>query len=179
MKGLRTALIGCVALAGMSVPAWALDGEVTVVGRSGPGLVMPMHQPTPSYELIQISTIHRDVVGVIIHDDAVRPDLVQLQMGNQPIYIDPYQKYGRSTGGIDEGHSILRAQRVHLAQHDEHAYVIRRGETEYVSGRTMITPRAILLRPDLMERRDMQKDRPVAPAPKAPKAKRGPVASAK
>lgn len=180
MFGFRTALMGCIALGGMAMTASAADGPVTVVGRAAPGLVVPMHRPAPSHKLIQISTMNRHVVGVMVQDDAVHPELVQLQMGNQPIYIDPDQFYGRRTGGIDDGHSIMRAQRAYKAINaQDHAYVIRRGELEPMLDRAMIMPRAILLRPDYMERRDGQQPMTPVPTPRTPKVKPGPVASAK
>ena len=180
MFGFRAALIGCIAMGGMAMTASAADGPVTVVGRAAPGLVVPMHRQASSHTLIQISTMHRHVVGVMVQDDAVHPELVQLQMGNQPIYIDPDQNFGRITGGIDDGHSIMRAQRAyHALSGSDHAYVIRRGELEPMLDRAMVTPRAILLRPDYMQRRDGQRPMTPAPMPRTPKVKRGPVASVK
>jgi hypothetical protein len=143
-------------------------------------LTVPLHQPAPSHRLIQISTMHRHVVGLMVQEDVVAPELIQLQMGNQPIFVDPDRNYGRDTGGIDDSHSIMRAQRVYkgLTAQDT-AYVIRRGELAPMRERTMIVPRAILLRPDYMDRRVPQEPMTPAPKPIQPQVKRGPVASAK
>ncbi len=179
MLGFRATLISCIALGGMAMTASAADGPVTVVGRAAPGLVVPMHRAPSSHKLIQISTMNRHMVGVMVQDDPTHPELVQLQMGNIPIHIDPDQIYGRRTGGIDDGHMIMRAQRAYKAMNArDYAYVIRRGDLEPMAERAMITPRAILIRPDYMQRRDMPQPMIPAPAPKAPKVKRGPVASA-
>ena len=180
MLGFRATLIGCIALGGMAMTASAADGPVTVVGRAAPGLVVPMHRPPSSHKLIQVSTMNRHMVGVMVQDDPVHPELVQLQMGNIPIYIDPDQFYGRRTGGIDDGHMIIRAQRAYKAMNaQDHAYVIRRGGLYPMADRATITPRAILIRPDYMQRRDGQRPVTPAPVPKTPKVDRGPVASAK
>ncbi len=173
--------MGCIAIGGMTMAVSANDGAVTVIGRAGPGLIVPM-QSTPSrHRLVQISTMNRHMVGVMAHSDSVSPGLVQMQMGNIPIYIDPDQNFGRRTGGIDDNHSIMRAQRTYDAlTGPDHAYVIRRGTLDPMANRPMITPRAILLRPDYMQHRDGQQPMTPAPAPRAPhKVKRGPVASAK
>ena len=181
MLGFRTALISCIALGGMTLPALAADGPVTVVGRAAPGLVMPVHAKAPSNRLVQINSFHRDAVGVIVKDDAMSPELVQLQMGQTPIYIDPDHDYIRREGGLDQGHSIMRAMRAHRAMNaQDTAYVIRREAMQPVVQDSMIMPRAILIRPDYMERREnitpMQPE--AVPVPKAPKVKSGPVALA-
>ncbi len=173
-------MISCIALGGMTLPALAADGPVTVVGRAAPGLVMPMHAPAPSHRLVQIHSFHRDAVGVMMDDDA-NHGLVHLQMSQTPIYIDPDNDYIRREGGLDQGHSILRAQRAYKAMTaQDTAYVIRRESMQPVMQPSAITPRAILIRPDYMERRDNVKPmRPeVVPVPKAPKVKSGPVALA-
>jgi len=170
--------MGLVALGGLTASAVASDAPVSVIGHAGPGLVVPMHQASPRHKLIQISTMHRHVVGVMVQEDVVYPELVQLQMGNQPIFIDPDRKYGRTTGGIDDGHSIMRAQRAYHAMNAGHAYVIRRGEPS-MSEHGTIMPRAILLRPDYLERRTPPQAPEAAPTPLIPEVKRGPVARAK
>jgi hypothetical protein len=179
--GFRTALIGCIALGGMVITASASDDvRVAVVGRPAPGLVVPVQTPTPGHRLTQISTMNRHMVGVMEHEDAVLPGLVQLQMGNIPIYVDPDQNFGRRTGGIDDGHMIMRAQRAYDAPDvPDHAYVIRRGALEPMPQRNTIMPRAILIRPDYMQRRDGQRPMTPTPAPRTPKVDPGPVASAK
>lgn len=163
----------------MTLPAMAENGSVTVIGRAEPGLVVPMHRATPEYELIQISTMHRHAMGLIMQDDVTEQGLAQLQMGNQPIFINPDRKYIRRTGGIDSGHSIMRAQRTYkaLTAHDT-AYVIRRGELTPAPERAMIVPRAILIRPDFMQRRELQQPMDPAPVPLKSKVEQGPVASA-
>lgn len=174
-------MISCIALGGMAIPALAADGPVTVVGRAAPGLVVPMHAPAPSHRLVQINAFHRDAVGVIVDDDAMHPELVHLQMGQTPIHIDPDNDYILREGGLDQGHSILRAQRAYKAMNaQDTAYVIRREAMQPVMQPSAITPRAILIRPDYMERRENVKPmRPeVVPVPKAPKVKSGPVAVA-
>ncbi len=180
MFGFRATLIGCIALGGITISASAADGPVTVVGRAAPGLVMPMHRAPSSHKLIQVSTMNRHMVGVMVQDNPVHPELVQLQMGNIPIHVDPDQFYGRRTGGIDDGHMIMRAQRAYKAMNaNDHAYVIRRDALEPTMDRHMIVPRAILIRPDYMQRRDGMQPMTPAPAPKSPtKVKRGTVASA-
>ncbi len=171
--------MGSIALGGMAMTASAADGQVTVVGRAAPGLVVPMHRAPSSHKLIQVSTMNRHMVGVMVQKDPVHPELVQLQMGNIPIHVDPDQFHGRRTGGIDDGHMIMRAQRAYKAMNaQDHAYVIRRGSLTPMLERAMITPRAILIRPDYMQRRDGQQPMTPVPAPKTPKVKRGPVASA-
>lgn len=180
MNGLRAAMIGFVALGGLAVSAQASDGSARVIGRAGPGLVVPMQRAAPSYELVQISTMHRHAVGVLVERDPIHPELVRLRMGNQSIYIDPDRKYGRNTGGIDEGHSIMRAQRAYHAMYAQNAYVIRSGAIQRDYARPMITPRAILLRPDLFKQRDGQQEVKPAPTPRrAPQTPRRPVAIAK
>lgn len=176
MLRFRELMISCIALAGLALPAMA--GEVSVIGRPGPGLVTPRHQARPAYELIQISTMHRDAVGLKTQVDMPAPEVIQLQMGNLPIFVDPDRHYGRATGGIDDGHSILRAQRAYKAMtaHDT-AYVIRR-DLQPVRESQTIVPRAILLRPDYMQRRTPQNPGP-APVPMTPKIEKGPVALAK
>lgn len=174
-------MVSCIALGGLALPALAADGPVTVVGRAAPGLVMPMHAPAPSHRLVQIYSFHRDAVGVRVQDDAMYPELVQLQMNNVPIHIDPDNDYIRREGGMDQGHSIMRAQRAYKAMNaQDTAYVIRREGLEPMMDHSVITPRAILIRPDYLQRRDGQQPvQPEAvPVPKAPKVKRGPVASA-
>lgn len=181
MTGFRVSIISCIALGATALPVLAGSGPVMVVGRAAPGLTVPMHQAAPSHRLIQISTMHRHVVGIMNQEDVVAPEVIQLQMGNQPIFVDPDRDYNRNTGGIDSGHSIMRAQRAYKAMTaQDTAYVIRRGEMMPVRERMMIMPHAILLRPDYMERRAPQNQQPMAPAPKPlqPKVKRGPVASA-
>lgn len=173
--------MGCIALGGMALPGLAADGPVTVVGRAAPGLVMPMHAKAPSHRLVQINSFHRDAVGVMVKDDAMQPELVQLQMGQTPIYIDPDNDYIRREGGLDQGHSIMRAQRAHKAMNaQDTAYVIRREAMQPVMQPSAITPRAILIRPDYMERREnVNPMQPQAvPVPKAPNVKSGPVALA-
>ncbi len=163
----------------MSLPVLAADGPVMVIGRAAPGMTVPMHQAAPSHRLIQISTMHRHAVGLMMQEHGVAPEVIQLQMGNQPIFVDPDRDYNRNTGGIDSGHSIMRAQRAYKAlTAQDTAYVIRRGEMMPMRERMTIMPHAILLRPDYMQRRDPQQ--PMAPAPKPiqPKVQRGPVASA-
>lgn len=178
MMRFRVSVISCVALGAMSLPVLAADGPVMVVGRAAPGLTVPMHQASPSHKLIQISTMHRHVVGLMVQEDVVAPEVIQLQMGNQPIFVDPDRNYGRDTGGIDAGHSIMRAQRAYKAMTARGTHVIRRDNAYTEVEREMIMPRAILLRPDYMERRDMQQPIEPAPVPATPKVKAGPVALA-
>jgi hypothetical protein len=179
MLGSRTALIGCIALGAMAMTASAENGPVTVVGRAAPGLVVPMHRAPSSHKLIQISTMNRHAMGVMVNEDTAYPDRVQLRIGQQNVYIDPDQTFGRRTGGIDDGHSIMRAQRAHNAMNaHKHAYVIRRDALEPTMDRAMIMPSAILIRPDYMQRREGLQPKMPAPTPNAPKVKRGPVASA-
>ena len=138
-----------------------------------------MHREAPAYRLIQISNMHRESVGLMMRDDVVEPEVIHLQMGGQPIYVDPDREYNRQTGGIDSGHSILQAQRVYKAlTAQDTAYVIRRGELAPLQERVEIKPRAILLRPDYMQRRTPQKPNELAPVPMKPKVEKGPVASA-
>lgn len=180
MFGFKTVLMSLVALGAMTVSASASDSPVMVIGRAAPGLTVPMHQAAPRHKLIQISTMHRHVVGIMVRDDVVAPDVIHLQMGMQPIYLDPDRNYRRDIGGgIDAGHSIMRAQRAYHAINAEHAYVIRRGELKPISNIGTIMPRAILLRPDYLERRTPQPAPEAAPKPFTPQVKRGPVAMAK
>jgi len=179
MYGFRYALMGLIALGGTTISATASDAPVMVIGSAGPGLVVPMHQAAPSHRLIQISTMHRHVVGVMVQEDVVAPEVVQLQMGNQPIFVDPDRNYGRTTGGIDDGHTIMRAQRAYHAMNKGNAYVIRRVEMQPMADHSMIMPRAILMRPDYLERRAPQSAPEAAPKPLTPEVKRGPVAIAK
>ncbi len=173
----REVVISCLALGGLALPALA-GGEVSVIGRAEPGLVVPMHQDRPAHELIQISTVRRDVVGLKTQHDMPEPEVIQLQMGNQPIFVDPDRNYGRTTGGIDDGHSIMRAQRAYKAMTaQDTAYVIRR-DLQVKPQRKMIMPRAILLRPDYMQRRAPQAPQAPAPMPLTPKVDKGPVALA-
>lgn len=175
----RDVCISCIALTAMALPTLAADGPVTVIGRAEPGLVVPMHRAAPAHELIQISTMHRHAVGLMVQEDVVAPELAQLQMGNQPIFVDPDRNYNRRTGGIDSGHSIMRAQRAYKAMTGRNtAYVIRRGELAPTTERRTIEPRAILIRPDFMQRRAPQQPIEPAPAPMTPEVKQGPVASA-
>jgi len=174
----REVVISCLALGGLALPALA-DGQVSVIGRAEPGLVVPMHQSRPAHELIQISTVRRDVVGLMTQHDMPAPEVIQLQMGNQPIFVDPDRHYGRTTGGIDDGHSIMRAQRAYKAMTArDTAYVIRRDLTP-APERKMIVPRAIILRPDYMQRRAPQAPLAPVPVPMTPKVEKGPVALAK
>ena len=173
-------MISCIALGGMALPGLAADGPVTVVGRAAPGLVMPMHAKAPSHRLVQINSFHRDAVGVIVKDDAMH-GRVHLQMGQTPIYIDPDMDFIRREGGLDQGHTMLRAVRAYKAMTaQDTAYVIRREAMQPVMQPSAITPRAILIRPDYMQQRENVKPmRPEAvPVPKAPKVKSGPVALA-
>jgi hypothetical protein len=179
VKRFRDVLLSCIALGALTLPVLAADGPVTVIGRAEPGLVVPMHRAAPAHELIQISTMNRHVVGLMVQEDVVAPELAQLQMGNQPIFVDPDRNYGRRTGGIDDGHSIMRAQRAYKAMTArDTAYVIRRGELAPAMDRAMIVPRAILLRPDYLQRRAPQQPMAPAPTPLRPEVKQGPVASA-
>jgi hypothetical protein len=178
MLGIRATLISCIALGGIVIPTFASDGEVTVVRSPGPGLIVPMQASDHSHELTQIYSFQRDAVGVIAQSRSIDPNLVQLQMNNVPIYVDPDQNYYRRTGGIDQGHSIIRAQRAYNAMAgSDNAYVIRRGQMQPMMDRAMITPRAILIRPDYMQRREGQQPQQSIPMPKTPNAKQGPVAS--
>jgi hypothetical protein len=180
MFGFRTALIGFVALSGMAVTATASDSSVMVIGRAGPGLVVPMRHAVPSHQLVQISTMHRQATGVMVRDDVVGPELIHLQMGNQAVFIDPDRNYRRDYGGgMDSGHSIMRAQRAYHAMNQGGAYVIRRSAQSMMIEHAPIKPRAILLRPDFMERRAPQQAPEAAPTPLIPEVKRGPVAVAK
>ena len=171
-------MMGCIALGGLALPVLA-EGQVSVIGRAEPGLVKPMHQARPAYELIQISNMHRDSVGLKMQHDMPAPEVIQLQMGGQPIFVDPDRNYARTTGGIDDGHSILRAQRTYKAlTAQDTAYVIRRDlkPAEVIKS---IMPRAILLRPDYMQRRAPQEPVNPVPAPLTPKVEKGPVALVK
>lgn len=179
MTGFRASLISCIALGATALPVLAGDGPVVVIGRAATGLTVPMHRAAPSHRLIQISTMHRHAVGLMMQEDVVAPEVIQLQMGNQPIFVDPDRDYNRDTGGIDSGHSIMRAQRAYKAMTaQDTAYVIRRGEMMPMRERMMVMPHAILLRPDYMDRRAPQQPMAPVPKPMEPKVKRGPVASA-
>lgn len=179
MTRFREVVIACIALGGVSLPALAADGTVSVIGPAEPGLVVPMHRAAPGHELIQISTLHRDAVGLMTQEQGVAPEVIQLQMGNLPIFVDPDRDYARATGGIDDGHSILRAQRAYKAMTArKHAYIIRRGELEPMAEKQTIVPRAILIRPDYLERRAPQQPMTPAPVPMQPKVEQGPVALA-
>lgn len=175
MKRFRDVCISCIALGAMALPALAANGPVTVIGRAEPGLVVPMHRA--SHELIQISTMHRHAIGLVRQADSISPDLAQLQVGGGPVLIDPDRKYIRRTGGIDSGHSLMRAQRAYRAMTaQDTAYVIRRGELTPGPEKAMVVPRAILIRPDFLKRNAPQ--RPMDPAPKPLKTEieKGPVA---
>ncbi len=177
MKRFRDVFISCIALGAMALPTLAADGPVTVIGRAEPGLVVPMHRAAPAHELIQISTMHRHAIGLVRQADSISPDLAQLQVGGGPVLIDPDRKYIRRTGGIDSGHSLMRAQRAyHAMTAQDTAYVIRRGELTPGPEKAMVVPRAILIRPDFLQRNAPQ--RPMAPAPKPLKTnvEKGPVA---
>ena len=170
--------MGLVALAGTTVGAVASDAPVAIVTNPGPGLITPMRQAQPD-KLIQTSTMRRHMVGIVMRDDVVAPEVIQVQMGNLPIFVDPDRDYNRDTGGIDMGHTIMRAQRTYRALTARGASVIYRVERDEVTEEeTRIKPRAILLRPDFLERRDPKSAPKAAPTPLTPEVKRGPVASA-
>ncbi len=178
MMRFRDVCISMVALGAMAMPVLA-DGPVTVVGKAKPGLTVPVQREKSAYELIPVSNMNRDTVGLLMRDDVVEPEVATLQMGGQAIYVDPDRNYIKQTGGIDSGHSIMRAQRLYKALTAQNtAYVIHRGKLAPVEEKKTITPRAILLRPDFMQRRTPQQPMTPAPAPMRPKVEKGPVASA-
>ena len=179
MNSFRNVVISCIALGAMTLPALAENGPVTVIGNAGPGMVVPVHRDSSPYELMQTSTMHRHAVGLVKPEVSAIPGLAELQVGNIATFIDPDRKYTRRTGGIDSGHSIMRAQRTYKAlTANDTAYVIRRGDVAATPQRTVIMPRAIMIRPDFLERRDMQKPMEPAPTPLNNKVEQGPVASA-
>ena len=69
------------------------------------------------------ATIDRELAMQPVH-----PHLIEVSVGHTTITLDPHQNLRRPTGGIDENHSLMRAQRQWLDRQAKPARVLRRPE---------------------------------------------------
>lgn len=155
-----------VAAAGAAETAFVITGADLEVHRSASDLRVV---PVPGFT--QIGYPHRGEVGLVYNpvlvpgatvDEAVArtpalPHLIRLKMGQTTILIDPDANYrGAMPGHLDRNHSIIRAQRTWEALRDRGAHVVRRalrvGERADTLSAQDIKPRAILLRPNVLDK---------------------------
>ncbi len=129
-----------------------------VVTRPGPGIV----QPAP--RIADDTTLplrHGDSARVVarpvadpgptadrdLSRQSVRPWLTELQLANTTtVHVDPFRNYRQYTWrGIDQNHSIIKAQRLGLSRLTTPAYVVRNLRAWPVEApqRPDIEPRAI------------------------------------
>ena len=101
------------------------------------------------------------------------PHLIRLKQGQTTVLIDPQANYrGEHPGGLDHNHSIIRAQRTHERLQTRGAHIVRRpNQPDIGDDRSAqeIQPRAILLRPNVLDKRNQdnqQRDIPMIPRPK-------------
>lgn len=176
----RGLIAGVLAVAGLAGTSDANDNAFIITNR---GLAVyssaTQLRVNPSPYFRQLGEPERDAVGLIhapvlvpeatvdpaVADTPALPHLAKLKVGETTVLIDPRANYqGKEPGGLDEGHSIIRAQRLHEQLRPRGAYVIRRGEAS-APDTGWIQPRAILLRPDLLEQLKKHQGMPVTPKP--------------
>lgn len=93
------------------------------------------------------------VVSRALSEQPVLPHLVEVQFGGVTVLVDPQVDYRRTTGGLDENHTIRRSQRLHhVSQPGLPARVLRHPQPETTPRpvRHEPAPDAIFLRPELL-----------------------------
>ena len=123
--------------------------------------------------------ISRPAPGIVVAarpaPDQPIPPLASLRMATTLVLVDPHADYTvREPGSLDEHHSIVKAQREYLARYyGQPTRVIRRSSAQ-VGGHPVIVPRAIFLRPELLNRPDLRLRHhriPTVPSPPKDKPK--------
>ncbi|MFP4145365.1 MAG: hypothetical protein ACLFV3_09490 [Phycisphaeraceae bacterium] len=170
-------------LAGMliatAVPAFAFSSAqadgARIVTRDGPD-VEPERIPLRDPVRRDVYVVRRPVaepaavVPERIAEQPVYTHLVELQVVNTPILIDPDRDFvNKYKGGLDEGHSLVEAQRIWRARQARPARIIRNPAFEADSELTpRPRPSMIIDRPDLSE--PQPEPMPVVPEQKHPDA---------
>lgn len=196
----RGPVLGMLALA-MTATTGLADSEGAFIVTRADVLVHSNHRdlrtnPEPGFH--QIGYPQRQHVGIYVNpvlvpeatvDPAVSetpalPHLVKMKVGQTTTYIDPHVDYlSARPGRLDEGHSIIRAQRMHLALQGGRGYTVRSPHA-MVSDETAepIRPSAVIMKPNLLNkpRKDEFDGMPMIPAPQkdAPAVKTKQVAQA-
>ena len=175
-------LCACLAVVGLSGNAMADDraggrtgGGAYIVGRStdaiigragGEATMVRRHRVGRSIDharLVSRPIVARDaVISRGLSEQPVHEHLVEVQMVNTTIYIDPDATYSSlGNGGLDADHSIVRAQRLYKALHTaSSAYIVRSPMAEQAVSVKGITPRAIMHMPIPRPFEDQQTPRP-------------------
>ncbi len=166
MKFWIATLSSAALLAGLHAQA---DESVQIVTRPGPGVVVAVAADEAG-QAEQLYTIHRDRVNLVRHhrvvepaavisrelaEQPVYPHLAQLRMDHTIIYVDPNYDYrAKRPGRLDEGHSILRAQRLYHALNRKPVEIVTNPRGHEAMHERTPTPRAIFLRPEATPRPD-------------------------
>ena len=90
------------------------------------------------------ATVDRELATQPVH-----PHLIEVAVGQTTIMLDPHQNLRRPTGGIDENHSLMRAQRQWLGRQAKPARVLQRpvSLSQIDEDRKTIFPRAVIPAP--------------------------------
>ncbi len=168
---IRDLITGMMAATALTAGASAGNGTAYLVTGSDlvPHQSMQLrHVPIKGFT--QIGRPHRDAVGLIhrativtaatvsrdVSETPALPHLARVQYGGTTILVDPEVNYlKKRPGGLDEGHSIVRAQRTFKAVQALPARTIRRPEalrSDSGASAELPTPRAILLKPNVLDR---------------------------
>lgn len=197
-RPLLAALVAALGLAAAAAPSHASEPAflITRADTTSQETLERRHQPIKGF--VQIGYPLRDAVGLIhrpvlvpsatvskaVSETPVLPHLARLQVGVTTILIDPEVNYlAEQPGGIDENHSIVKAQRTWKALNAKPAFVTRRVARPVagsVDAAVAPTPRAILLRPDLLDKKPApaQDGMPVIPRPQKHDDRPSPMALA-
>lgn len=190
MQFARLAL--CAVIAGLCAPVLAdnPEGYAYVVSRPAPGLNVSPVEPMPLgkrwYDIVPSLTGVEMSLPYVRHDNRLDPHRLirvdrklpyqaELLLANGtshyiPLYVD-YRSQARPwDGGIDEDHSIVRAQRLTLAvttptfAHVVHNPLLDRSHEEMAADR--VQPRAVIHVPEgLPQRKTKPKQAPEKPKP--------------
>jgi hypothetical protein len=119
-------------------------------------------------------------VGRELSEQAVRPWMIEVRIGNTTTFLDPQADYaGDHTQHLDEGHWILRAQRTAQEVRSEARVIYGSDFARPQAAVDQIRPSMILLKPNLKAPRDGEMPVvPIQPESSPRKGAAGPVASA-
>jgi hypothetical protein len=145
----RGLMCSCMVAAGVVCPAVAVDSGAYLVSKSSSINTsddVRLHRIDHSRVVTRPITASAAVIDRDLSEQPVHRHLIEMQMVNTTIYLDPQAIYSSlGNGGLDKDHSIVRAQRLYNGLHTATpARLVRHPLVEEAAPTDRIMPRAII-----------------------------------
>lgn len=152
----------------LAIVAVFAAGGVTSAAQAGHSHGYNVYQPTPGVHTLSLTDQTTNGTYYVIRKGDTSGMATIVYANSLAIKVDPHVPYhGGPIGGLDQNHSLLRAQRLYNALHAAPTRVIRHArqaadEDTQARGLDNIEPRVIIEVPERFRRPQQQ------PEPKAP-----------